>query len=233
MEILPVAVPFPLVVERFVYAALGQGFSYPQAPGCRVLFSFLQGKTTDPADPRIICTVPAQRIVYLADKAQGQFMECGVSGLFKEPEIIADRKRICPEVTSWAGTNRIKSGQPGKVLHEFLDLRNGSIPVHQFCRYDGTGIKIPSCFRINNTGREPVTPRSDGIRKNVQGFISHMDPPGHSGIGSDRILFTVGFLFLFKMLPEKLFQQRIGNFPDTRRRPGHHRTGDREVLPSM
>src|SRR5208283_1192083 len=191
-------------------------FSYPQAPGCRVQFSFLQGKATDPADPRIICTVPVQRMVYLADKAQSQFTECGVSGLFKEPEIIADRKRICPEVTSRAGTNRIKSGQPGKVLHEFLDLRNGSIPVHQFCRYDGTGIKIPSCFRINNTGRELVTPRNDGIRKHVPGFISYMAPPGHSGIDSDRILFTVRFCFLFKMPPEKMCQKRIGDFPDTR-----------------
>ena len=104
MVVLAVPVPFLLFVERLVSPALGQGFSDPQAPGSRVQPGFRQLKTADPAGPRVIVTVPAQRVVYLADEAQGQFPAGRVAGCFEKPEIVADRKRIRPEVPLREGT---------------------------------------------------------------------------------------------------------------------------------
>ena len=40
-----------------------------------------------------------------------------------------------------------------------------------------------------------------------------------------------GYRFFLKMPPEKVHHPVRGNFPDARRRPGHHRPGDREVPP--
>jgi hypothetical protein len=144
MVVLPVTVPFPLLVIWLGNLSLGEGFSNPQPSSCWMQLTFLPGKAADPPGPGVIATVPAKGMMHLIYKPQGQFPVAGVVSLPEKFEIVANSERIRPQVAFRAGACRIKSCQPGIVLHEVMNQRNVSRTIHYFCKYHSTEIKISS-----------------------------------------------------------------------------------------
>ena len=61
--ILPVSVPFQILVKRLVRSAFIQRLADTQAPAGGMLFSFFSTQTADPAGPGVILPVPAVAVV--------------------------------------------------------------------------------------------------------------------------------------------------------------------------
>jgi hypothetical protein len=136
--ILPVLVPFPLLVKRFVYPAFGESFSNPQTSQSRMNLPSPGRESTDPAGTVLVVAVPAQRMMDLINETQGKFPVYFVMSLPEKSDVVAHGKCVGPQVTPRVWTHRIQSGLLGKVLHEFTGKRCGTGPVHDFFPTDST-----------------------------------------------------------------------------------------------
>jgi hypothetical protein len=116
--ILPVTIPFKLLIKGIIGAPFVQFFANPQSSHGGVQFPFLLIEAADSALSPIVVTMPSKNLMDLIDKQECKFFVFFIIRLPIQPQEIANRKSIGPQVSSWRLTRRRKSGKSGKRIHE-------------------------------------------------------------------------------------------------------------------
>jgi len=116
--ILPVTIPFKLLIKGIIGAPVVHFLANPQSPHSGVQFPFLLIEAADPALSPVVVTVPSKNVMDPIDKQECKFFVLFIIRLPIQPQEIANRKSIGPQVSSLRLTRRRKSGQSGKRIHQ-------------------------------------------------------------------------------------------------------------------
>jgi hypothetical protein len=116
--ILPVTIPFKLLIKGIIGAPVVHFFANPQSSHSGVQFPCLLIETADPALSPVVVTMTSKNFMDLIDKKECKFFVFFIIRLPIQPQEIANRKSIGPQVSSWRLTRRGKPGKSGKRVHE-------------------------------------------------------------------------------------------------------------------
>jgi hypothetical protein len=111
VEVLAVAIPFQPLVERLIGLSFGKRLADPEAAHGGVRFAFRRRESADPSGAAIVGAMATEDVMHAIDQAQGEFGRVRGSGRAMEPEKIADRERIGPEIA----LRRAIGGQTGAI----------------------------------------------------------------------------------------------------------------------
>jgi hypothetical protein len=117
VEVLPVALPFELIVEGLVDAALRELFANTKAARRGVLLPCRFFEPAQPSGARIVGAMLAQGVVHLIDESKSKVSVTVLPGASRKPEDVANREGVGPEVT-FRRLGRSEPGPVRKARHE-------------------------------------------------------------------------------------------------------------------
>ena len=124
--------------------------------------------TPDPASARVVGTMPPQDVMNLVDEAQRQVEVASLSALAIEPEEVADREGVRPEVAArWSAAR--KAGSLGELVREVTS---------QLIARLGSGGHRGAISRTSGADRLSGVGLSDGVNSCAGGYSIRTYPDG-------------------------------------------------------
>jgi hypothetical protein len=129
VEILTITIPLEIRIEWLSRRALHQWLPDSETTDCRMRFPHLVREPAQPADSFFIRSMPAEYMMNGVDELQGELIVVGIRTTPREPEEIANRECISPQIPPLGSGDQPRP--PGERVHQGLRQR-GTRVEHAF-----------------------------------------------------------------------------------------------------